>query len=126
MNNAIKIAVADNHKEYREALSGLLAGYGFTIVLSAGVGPGLLSLIDPAHPPDVIIISCSTIHPESIGLIGELKNKFPSIKLLANVVFMHYLPETEVIREAVDGVIIKTMTGPEAIEKAILKACGRL
>jgi len=124
MHNVIKVAIADNHAEYCEALSCFLADSGFTIVLSAAAGPGLLQLLDPLRPPDLLIIGCSTMYPESIALIRELKSRFPSTKVLANVVFTHYLPEAWLNETCIDGWIVKTMVEPAAIIKAIRKACG--
>ena len=126
MQNALRIAVADSHAEYREALSGLLTEYGFTVILTVPADPVLLLLIDPGNLPDILIISCTTIYPESIALIRELKTSFPRMKILANVVFIHYLPETGLIKELVDGVMVKTAAEPAAIVKAIHKACGLL
>jgi DNA-binding NarL/FixJ family response regulator len=126
MHNTLKIAVADNHVEYREVLAALLTGSGFKVVLSAGVAPDLLQLIDPGNLPDIIVISCSTMYPESIALIRELKNRFPSIKVLANVVFIHYLPDAWLMKTCIDGWVIKTMAEPAAIIKAIHKACSGL
>jgi len=124
MHNVIKVAVADNHADYREALADLLTESGFTVVLSAGVGPDLLQVIDPGNLPDIIVISCSTMYPESLAVIRELKNKFPYIKVLANVVFIHYLPDAWLMKTYIDGWVVKTMADPAAIIKAIHKTCG--
>jgi len=127
MRNTLNIAVADNHADYREALSAFLSESGFNVILSAPARPQLLLLIEATGLPDVIIISCSAMYPESIDLVSELKRRFPSMKVLANVPFLHYLPALAGAAPAkgvIDGWIVKAMTGPGAIIKAITTICG--
>lgn len=125
MNNKPKIAVADSHAEYCETLSALLTESGFEIVLSVPADPALLWLMDAGNPPDLIIISCSTLYPESIGLIMELKKNFPTIKILASVAFLHFLPNVKSLGDTLDGVIVKTAAELTGIIAAIHAACGR-
>ena len=126
MHNTLKIAVAENHALFRDTLVDLLTESGFTVVFAAPVNTALLLRISSCNLPNLIIISCSTMYPDSIALIKEVKTRFPGMKVLANVVFIHYLPKKGIFQDVVNGVIIKTADDRETIIKAIYKACDRL
>ncbi len=123
MYNLIKIVVADNHPDYCAALSAFLAEKGFTVPFSSGDIAALPDLVDPLSPPDIVIIGYSTLYPESIDTIRRLKNRFPTVIVLANVVFAHYLPPDLLPDTGADGWMIKTKTEPDTIVRLILILC---
>jgi DNA-binding NarL/FixJ family response regulator len=120
MYNLIKIVVADSHRDYCSALSTLLTETGFTVLVSLADIAAITDLVDPISPPDIIIIGCSTMYPKSIDTIRQLKNRFPTIIVVANVVFAHYLPDNLLPDTGVDGWMIKTLTEPGTIVRLIL------
>jgi DNA-binding NarL/FixJ family response regulator len=120
MYNLIKIVVADSHLDYCSALSAFLTETGFTVTFSSADIAAIQDLIDPSSPPDIIIISCSTMYPESIHTIQQLKNRFPTIIVLANAVFAHYLPHNLLPDTGADGWMIKTLTEPGTIVRLLL------
>ncbi len=123
MYNSIKIAIADSHLAYCEALAAYLSGKTFTVLLYSDKPDAIAQLLDPANLPDIIIISCSTMHPESIATIKMLKNRFPGVKLLASVVFEHNLPIKILTDAGADGWIIKTLVDPWSVMLQVLLLC---
>jgi len=123
MYSYIKIAIVDSHLAWCEAMAGYLSERSFTVLMYSDNPPAVPNLLDPSNLPDIIIISCSGMQPGSITIIRELKTRFPSIKLLASVVFGHNLSKETLTGAGVDGWIVKTVADPWAVMLQILLLC---
>ena len=78
------IAIADDHFELREALTGLLTTLGYDVVISAENGKELLEHIEKAEQmPDICIIDVIMPVMDGYDTAKELKRRWPAIKILA-------------------------------------------
>ena len=78
------IAIADDHFELREALTGLLTTLGYDVVISAENGKELLEHIEKAEQlPDICIVDVVMPVMDGYETAKELKKRWPAIKVLA-------------------------------------------
>ena len=120
MYDFIKVAVVDEHPAYCKTLSAFLAETGFATAFFPQAGSSFARTLEHSNLPDVVIISCSTMYPESISLLRDIKRKFPSVMIMANTVFEGYLPAAGIAGAWADACMIKSQTEPYVVTLLIL------
>jgi len=80
----IKIAIADDHPELREALTALLTTLGYDVIVTAENGKELLECIERSEQlPDICIVDVVMPVMDGYDTVKELKKRWPSMKVLA-------------------------------------------
>jgi len=118
MHGAIKIAIAEDHGEYRDLLVGVFLKYRFTVLADSASEPCFINLLNENNLPDIVVAGCSTLHPQNAALVMELKRRYPGVKILVTALFNHYLPVKELAGANIEGCVTKQDIGPRLIVKA--------
>ena len=78
------IAIADDHFELREALTGLLTTLDYNVVISAENGKELIVDIEKCKQlPDICVLDVVMPVMDGYETAKELKKRWPAIKILA-------------------------------------------
>jgi len=84
MNDTKHIAIADDHTMVRKGLCALINLFpGYEVVLEASNGKDLIDLIDPHHPPDIILLDIVMPEMDGYRTAAWLTANYPSIRILA-------------------------------------------
>ncbi len=84
MNN-ITVAIADYQETYRNVLARLLEDYGYKVILllSTNTEKILEELAEINPLPDICILEMNIPGVDGIAVAKEIKNRWPSVKILA-------------------------------------------
>lgn len=115
----IKIAIADDHKLFREGLFMLLSkNEAYALVGSYSNGKELIHSLNPDNLPDVILLDISMPEMDGLEVLKYLKRNHPSIHTIA--ISMHedgnYV--VKCVRSGAKGYLIKN-ADEEELELAI-------
>src|SRR5437868_272676 len=107
--SSLTVAIVDDHFLMREALPPFLSQQGFKVVLVTSNGMDLLDqlkLIDKL--PDVCIVDIDMPVMNGYETTRQLRNEFPSIKVLAVTLFYDQKKETKILNCGADGFLTKS------------------
>lgn len=120
----IKIAIADDHKLFRQGLGQILArNDNYSVVLEAASGEELLEEISGAVP-DVVLLDLFMKGMDGKEVAGLLLKQHPKVKII--ILSMNYSPEhiLQLMRVGVHGYLPKDIDQgilSEAIEQVMTK-----
>lgn len=118
MDKHINLLLVDDHELFLEGLTSLLKGAdGLNILSTALNGVEALKQLKQ-HQPDVLLTDLSMPQMGGIELIGEVKSKYPEIRIL--VLSMHDDRETvaEIMMAEAEGYVLKN-TGKRELLDAV-------
>ena len=120
-NKHLKIALAEDHVMFREALCQQINTWeNCQVILEAGNGRELINGLNNQAPPDIVLVDLCMPVMNGYEAIEEIKRLFPTIKIL--VISMYCSDEAiyRVRRAGANGFLNK-MEGMEAIRTAVYK-----
>ena len=122
--NLISVAIIDNHKLFRKAISIALSRLGFKILFEAPDGKEIIELLKNNVNPDIILVSTHLEGMDSIKIVELLQDFNPDTKILA--LYMDPLNEhpEKMIEAGAHGCIAKT-ADPEEIKIAIIEILNK-
>lgn len=84
MNDTKRIAIADDHTMVRKGLCALIDLFpGYKVVMEAANGKELIGLIDPLHPPDIILLDIVMPEMDGYRTAAWLTAHCPESRILA-------------------------------------------
>ena len=117
-HNPIKVAIADDHKVFKEGIERILDNYpDMHLIIKAENGLDLLDHIKKS-PPDVVLLDLRMPVMDGISTLAELKKYYPSIKVIVLTINVERPLIFEASKLEADAYLLKTAE-PELIIKAI-------
>ena len=114
----IKIAIADDHKIYRDGLKvGLAADSGLEVVLEAENGEDLINKLE-ASTPDVILMDLKMPIMDGMEATKEIRKNFNSIKVLVVTMYDDDKFIIHLMENGANGYLLKNADSDE-IRKSI-------
>jgi DNA-binding NarL/FixJ family response regulator len=115
-NKTIKILIADDHGIVRDGLKALLAKHdNFEVVGEASTGRQALELIERLRP-SIVLMDLKMPNMDGIEASQRIKEKFPSIKILALAADMSPHTITRAINVGIAGLMLKESVFDELID----------
>ena len=120
-NNKISVAVTDDHPIARKGLIEFIREFDeFDVVLEAANGKQLIEILEQAPVlPDISLLDIKMPVMDGYETAAVLKEKFPSIKVLAVSVFDSEQSIIKMLRNGARGYILKE-SDPVVFRKAML------
>ncbi|MCA6366414.1 MAG: response regulator transcription factor [Cytophagales bacterium] len=113
----IKLAIAEDHKQYRKAIvHALLLENNFEVVLLADNGVDLLEQLKNIVP-DIILMDIRMPHMDGLKATDQVREQYPKIKIIA--LSQHYI-ESNIIKMYIQGV--RSFVGKEDDLEELFKA----
>lgn len=113
----IKLGIADDHKQFREAIKTLIhTERGIEVILEADNGLDLLEKLNNVTP-DIVLMDIRMPLMDGIEASLMLRHKYPSIKIIA---YSLYDQEENIIEMNIHGV--KSFIGKEDDHEELFKA----
>lgn len=119
-NRLLKIAVADDHALFREALCGMIDTWeNCKVTIRAENGRQLLDRINPINPPEIVLTDLQMPEMNGYETARVLSQKFKEIKIL--VISQYHSEEMllQLIRCGVHGLVYKN-DEPTRLKKAVI------
>jgi len=92
----IKVALVDDHKLFRRGIASLINSFSeYKIVLEAGSGEELITVLNQTNLPDLLLLDIKMPGIDGFATLAYLTKKFPEVKVLA---LSMYDDEKSVIR----------------------------
>jgi len=114
--NTIRILVADDHPILRRGLVEVISGQqGMGVVAEAATGTEVLDLCGK-HQPDIALIDVRLPDTEGIGLINELRSRFPGVRIIVLTTAMGDVQILRALRAGASSYLIKSVARSELIE----------
>lgn len=108
-NYLIRLAIADDHSMFREAISIIIDSWeNCKVVIQAENGRQLLDKLDPELPPDLVIVDLHMPVLNGYETITTLRQKYPLINILAISVYQSEEMIWQLIECGAQGFINKT------------------
>jgi DNA-binding NarL/FixJ family response regulator len=115
MNTKKRVLIAENHQVFREELSVFLShNENLQVVAEAGDGLEALRLIE-RHLPDLVLLDLSMPRLSGIGVLKEVKTRFPEIKALALTIHESGPYVLEAFQKGADGYCLKDAAREELV-----------
>ncbi len=112
----IKLAIADDHKIFRNGLKATLEECpDFDLVLEASNGVQLLAMLS-SITPDVILMDIKMPEMDGIQTTAQVKQKYSSIKVLALSMFNEDKYIVDMMKAGASGYLLKNAEPEEIIE----------
>ncbi|MGZ3872166.1 MAG: response regulator transcription factor [Mucilaginibacter sp.] len=112
----IKLAIADDHKIFRNGLKATLEDCpGFDLILEASNGKQLLGMLTEATP-DVILMDIKMPEMDGIQTTTLVKQKYKNIKVLALSMFNEDKYIVDMMKAGASGYLLKNAEPEEIIE----------
>ncbi|MDB5007819.1 MAG: hypothetical protein JWQ84_510 [Mucilaginibacter sp.] len=112
----IKLAIADDHKIFRNGLKATLEDCAdFDLVLEASNGKQLIALL-PSIMPDVILMDIKMPEMDGIQTTAYVKQHFSEIKVLALSMFNEDKYIIDMMKAGASGYLLKNAEPEEIIE----------
>lgn len=115
----IRLAIADDHKIFREGLKALLGDYAQVQVLAeAGSGRQLLELL-PQHPVDVVLMDLNMPELDGLQATALVHERFPDCKVLALSMYDEDRYIVDMMKAGARGYLLKSAEPAEIIEAIV-------
>ena len=112
----IKLAIADDHKIFRNGLKATLEDCGdFDLMLEASNGKQLIAMLATAVP-DVILMDIKMPELDGIQTTAYVKQHYPSVKILALSMFNEDKYIVDMMKAGASGYLLKNAEPEEIIE----------
>jgi len=112
----IKLAIADDHKIFRNGLKATLEDCGnFDLMLEASNGKQLIAMLNTALP-DVILMDIKMPELDGIQTTAHIKQHYPNIKVLALSMFNEDKYIVDMMKAGASGYLLKNAEPEEIIE----------
>lgn len=112
----IKLAIADDHKIFRNGLKATLEDHpGFDLILEASNGKQLIGMLTEAAP-DVILMDIKMPEMDGIQTTTLVKQKYKNIKVLALSMFNEDKYIVDMMKAGASGYLLKNAEPEEIIE----------
>lgn len=118
-NNAIRIALADDHALVRKGIKEILTSFGFEICIDANNGQELLDelhVIDKL--PDICVIDISMPVMDGYDTLAAIKKEWPHMRVLILTMFNNEHNIIRMLRNGASGYFLKN-SDPDELKKAI-------
>jgi len=120
-NQLIKIAFADDHILYREALSKLIDSWeNCKVIYQACNGRMLMEMLNPKNLPDILLTDLAMPEMNGYETIKAVKEKFPAIKIITISVFNSDEMIWKIIKCGAQGFVSKS-DDPINLKRAVLQ-----
>lgn len=115
----LRIAVADDHALFREALCNLIDTWeNCKVMLRAENGKSLIEKINPAYPPDFVLTDLQMPVMNGFETCRTISNKYPEVKIMVISQFHSEEMLFHLIRCGAHGFVNKN-DDPDHLRKAI-------
>jgi two-component system NarL family response regulator len=121
---SIRVALADDHRMFREALAGTLAAEtDIEIVGQADTGRAGIELAQSARP-DILVLDIAMPDMNGIEVAQRLRACCPEVRVLALSGYADKRFVQEMLRAGAAGYVVKTAAGAELVQaiRAVAKA----
>ncbi|QEC53871.1 LuxR family two component transcriptional regulator [Anseongella ginsenosidimutans] len=113
---SIKLAIADDHKIFREGLKAILEDQpSFQIIIEAGNGRELADLL-PLRKPDVVLMDIKMPVMDGMQATAYIQEHFPEVKVLALSMYHEDKYIVDMMKAGASGYILKNAEPREIIE----------
>lgn len=115
---SIKLAIADDHKIFREGLKAILEDQpSFQIIIEAGNGRDLIGFLE-SKTPDVVLMDIKMPVMDGMQATAYLHEHFPGVKVLALSMYHEDKYIVDMMKAGASGYILKNAE-PREIAEAI-------
>jgi len=115
-SNMIRILIADDHPILRRGLAEVISGQqGMRVVAEAATGTEVLELY-AEHRPDIALIDVRLPDTQGIGLIDELRSRFPGARIIVLTTATGDVQIVRALRAGALSYLSKSVARPELIE----------
>lgn len=112
----INLAIADDHKIFREGLKAILEDQpSFSIVAEAGNGQELIDLL-PEKKPEVVLMDIKMPVMDGMEATARIHEQFPEVKVLALSMYHEDKYIVDMMKAGASGYILKNAEPGEIIE----------
>ena len=120
MNNKIKLALADDHNLFRAGVEELIEDFdNMEVLFSVDNGLDMINKLEATNTlPDVCLIDINMPEMNGFEVANKIKQKWPSIKILAVSVYNTEFNIIGMLRAGAGGYILKD-SKPDVLRKAI-------
>lgn len=112
-----KIAIADDHGVFREALKAILPEEQVEVVLEADNGSLLLEGLKTQHP-DIVLLDISMPGLRGVEATEQIRRLYPSIKILVISMYADEIFRTRLLAAGADAYLPKHAS-PHEIREAL-------
>jgi len=118
MANKLHVAIIDDHRLFRNALSSVISSFGYEVSMQCNNGKHFIDHLDEEHLPDIILMDIKMPEMDGIETTLWLKNNYPSIPVLALTIYDDDNLVKKIIESGAKGFVSKA-AGPSEIKSAI-------
>jgi two-component system NarL family response regulator len=120
----IRVMVADDHRMFREALSGSLsAEHDLTILGEASTGAETLAVLDRGDCPDILLLDIGLPDRNGIDIAREVSRTHPAVRIIALSGYADRLYIEEMLKAGARGYVVKS-AGADELITAIRQVAG--
>lgn len=115
MDTKKRVLIAEDYRMFREGLKAFLSyNQNLQVVAEAGDGLETLHLVEQ-HLPDLILLDLSMPRLSGIGVLRQVKARFPKIKVLALTIHESPPYVLEALEGGADGYCLKDAAREELV-----------
>lgn len=110
----IKIALADDHKLFRDGLTELISSFGsYQVILESDNGKDLVEHLSVDELPDLLLLDVNMPEMDGYETAAWCKEHYPEVKILALSMYDQELAVIRMVRAGVRGYILKDIRKQE-------------
>lgn len=113
-----KVVLVDDHVLLRNGLASLVKDLGFTVLFEADNGKDFLQKLDPANPPDLVLLDINMPQMDGYDTALWLKRNMPLVKILALSMYDDENAIIRMLKNGAKGYILKD-TEPAELRTAM-------
>lgn len=116
----IKITVVDDHKLFRDGVTGLINNFDdFSVIGESDNGRDFIQKLDPNNLPDIVILDINMKEMDGYETAAWLREHHPEIKILALTMYENESSIIRMLRLGVKGYILKDIRKQE-LQQALI------
>jgi DNA-binding NarL/FixJ family response regulator len=112
------IVLADDHVLLRNGLASLVQSQGYTVLFEADNGLDFIKKLNPALPPDVVLMDINMPEMDGYATTQWLKQNYPQVKVLALSMYDYEAAVIRMLQAGAKGYILKDCD-PSELQMAI-------
>ncbi len=121
MEQAIQIALVDDHRLFRSGIANIISKFQrYSVLFEAGDGEDMIRKINSKLKPHIILLDISMPKMDGISTAKWLRHNHPDIKIIVLSMFADAEKVLTMVRMGVKGYLLKD-SEPVDFEEALLK-----
>ncbi|RYZ74517.1 MAG: response regulator transcription factor [Proteobacteria bacterium] len=118
MNQAIKVALVDDHVLLRKGLADLVRGLDYEVLFEADNGLDLVAKMEKDNQPDIVLMDINMPNKDGFESTLWLKENFPLVRVLALTMYEDEDSVIRMIKNGARGYVVKDIE-PQHLKYAI-------